>query len=646
MPKAYNFDQFFLSGLEPGISPFLSPSSQRWGRNFSLKNSFFAFFLLLLAKAVSALSPALSHFFLGVIYFSLGTSAILKASKDIFKINVNVNVLMTAAAFASILIGSAYEGAILLVLFALANALNEQVALKTKSAIHHLHKINPTKALLLKEDGSCIEKSIKEVAKGDLLLVKAGEIVPLDSMVVSGASHVNLEHLTGEAVPVLAKEKDILAAGSKNLNGILKVRVLKVFDYSTLNTIIHLIQDAQKQKPKIQTFFESFSKSYSISIIVLTVALAFLMPFFLPLAYLGHDGSFYRALAFLIASSPCALIFAVPAAYLSAISAAAKKGIILKGGKILDALSGIRKIAFDKTGTLTEASLELFSLKRISGNLPAEKALALAASLEQAAKHPIAAAICAAAEEKKLALLPAEDLTVIPGYGVEGFFPSSALGHLNKEKKEKVFLGHPSYFKKASLLKEGSVFLFAEDNIFAFTFSDKVKSNLKSLLAKLKRLQLKPVMLTGDSCEKAERIAGELNLSEYYAELSPQDKLELIDKFSSNSPVAMVGDGINDAPALGKAAVGISMGRIGSAVAVDVSDVILIKDELQQLPWLFNKAFKTKTIVKENIFLALGVIVLASVPALLGLIPLWLAVLLHEGGTVIVGLNGLRLLKK
>ncbi len=650
-PKAYNFDQFFLSGLEPSVNPFLSQSSQKWGKSLSLKNGLFALGLLLFAHIIATINQPFSYFSLTVIYFLLGTPAILKTSKDIFKIKVNINVLMTLAAFLAILIGSPYEGALLLVLFALANALTEQVAFKTKSAIHELNKINPTKVLLLKEDDSTVEKSIKEIAVGDLLLIKAGEIVPLDSVVISGSSSLNLEHLTGEATPVLVKTGDEIPSGAKNQEGAFKIKVLKTFNYSTLNTIIRLIQSAQNQKPKIQTFFDSFSKAYALTIIGLTAIFAFTLPLFFDLTYFGKTGSFYRALAFLIASSPCALILAVPAAYLSSISSAAKKGIILKGGIILDALASIKKIAFDKTGTLTQGSLKLLSLEKINdSNLPSSEkdlleqdALAIAASLEQGAKHPIANAITEAAQEKKLSLLPIENLKVIPGYGVEGELDIASL-----KEKTKVFLGHPSYLKAEHLLelKKGSVFLFIEKNIFAFQFEEQVKSHLKELILKLKKMKLSSLILTGDSKINAQKIAEDLKLDEYYAELKPEDKLKLISQFSHSSPMAMVGDGINDAPALAKATVGISMGQIGSATAVDASDVILIKDNLQVLPWLFKKSYKTQLIVKENILLALSVIVCASLPALLGWIPLWVAVLLHEGGTVLVGLNGLRLLRK
>ena len=662
-PKAYNFDQFFLSGLDPSVSPFLSANSQKWGKSLSLKNSLFALFFLLLAHAVANINLPFSYFLLTIIYFLLGTPAILKTSQDIFKITVNINVLMTLAAFLSILIGSPYEGALLLVLFALANALTEQVTFKTKSAIHELNKINPTKVLLLKEDGTFIEKSIKEIAVGDQLLIKAGEIVPLDSVVISGSSTLNLEHLTGESTPVLAKSGDTIPSGAKNREGSLTIKVLKTFTSSTLNTIIRLIQSAQEQKPKIQTFFDNFSKVYALSIIGLTVIFALTLPLFFNLPYLGAEGSFYRSLAFLIASSPCALILAVPAAYLSAISSAAKKGVILKGGIVLDALASIKKIAFDKTGTLTKGTLKLLLLEKINSSpsdssasaiekLSEKEALAIAASLEKGAKHPIANAISAAAAAQKLALLPIENLKVIPGYGVEGELllsqETNKKATAQNNSKIKVFLGHPAYLKAEHLLQksQGSVFLFVQDTVFAFQFEDLVKDRSKELISTLKKMKLRSLMLTGDSKPNAKKISDALGLDEYYAELKPEDKLELISKFSHTSAMAMVGDGINDAPALAKATVGISMGQIGSATAVEASDVILIKDDLLVLPWLFKKADKTQLIVKENIMLALGVIVCASLPALLGWIPLWVAVLLHEGGTVLVGLNGLRLLKK
>ena len=646
MSAPYLFDEFFASGREETISPFLTRRSRSWGKNLSLKSSSLAAGCLILAFLFSFTHPPISNLFLTCVFFLAGTPALIEAISDLKNFEINIDILMTTAAFVAVLIDSSLEGALLLVLFEMSGALESAVSQKTMSAINNLNHLAPKFAFVVAEDGTTYEKSVRDITVGTRLLIKAGEIVPLDGRVVNGTSSVNLVHLTGESVPNPKQAGDELPAGARNLDAALTVEVTRTSSDSTLTQIIKLITEAQEAKPRLQRALDRFGKTYATTIISLTFLFALAFPFFLSISYFGMEGSVYRALAFLIAASPCALIIATPTAYLSAISACARKGIILKGGTILDALSTCKIIAFDKTGTLTTGELVCTAIKPIGETKISElEALAVAAALERHVVHPIASAITRLATEKKAAVLELANVKTIPGYGLEGVL---------RDRPIPVAIGLVDYITKKierpiSLPQEKNQILAAlaiGEDLFLFQFADQVRHTIPQLMEALqKNHNLRPVMLTGDHEHNAQAVGTILGIPEIFANLRPDDKLKKIASLQEEGALAMVGDGINDAPALTRATVGISMGRIGSATAVDASDVVLLNDDLHLLEWLFHKSKLTQRIVKQNLVLSLGIICLASLPALLGLIPLWLAVVLHEGGTVLVGLNGLRLLR-
>ncbi|MBU6383300.1 MAG: cadmium-translocating P-type ATPase [Verrucomicrobia bacterium] len=625
MKTPYLFDEFLSSGGEESMSPFLIASSRKWGKNLHLRSAGLASALLALAFAFSFLSTPLSHLFLLFVYFLVGVPALIASLNDLKNLEINIDVLMTLAAFLALVIDSGLEGALLLVLFELSHGMEDAVSTKAKSALHNLNHIAPKFAHMIDADGMQYEKSVRDIRVGERVLVKHGEIVPLDGKVVEGISSVNLVHLTGESLPVPKTVGEIVPAGAKNLEAALVVEVNRTASDSTLTRIIRLITEAQSAKPKLQRWLDRFGQYYATAIIALTFLFAVGLPFVASMSYFGHEGSVYRALAFLIAASPCALIIATPTAYLSSISASARKGILLKGGITLDALARCSIVAFDKTGTLTTGELEC-----ASGNC-SDAALAVAYGLERNVKHPIAASICKLAQKRGLQPAQIAHFKVIPGKGVEGVVEG-----------KRVAIGRPDWIGVKGEHTGVLAALLHEGNTSLFRFTDQVRHDLPTLL---KALPLRPVMLTGDHLQSAHTVAKALGISEVYANLRPEDKLDKVAELSEAGGLVMVGDGINDAPALARATVGISMGRIGSATAVDASDVVLLNDDLHLLSWLFRKSKKTQAIVKQNLTLALSVIVLATTPALLGLVPLWLAVILHEGGTVLVGLNSLRLLR-
>ncbi len=656
-PKPYIFDEFFAFGQEESVSPFLKKGSRKWAYHLPLKNSLFSLFLLLFSFGIFYVNKPAGYFFLSFVYFLMGLPSLIHAVEDLRKLEINLDLLMTLSAFLALGIGSPFEGALLLVLFALAGALENAVSYKTRGSIHALKATIPSSANLLQEDGTVVEKSIQDIEVGMKLFVQSGEMVPVDGKVCDGASSISIAHLTGESQPIAVHVGDEIPGGSLNIEGSLTISATKEGTGSAIIQIIKLIASAEEKKPKMERFFFRFGKSYSLFVIFATLAFALFAPFFFSFSFFGIEGSIYRALTFMIAASPCALIIAIPSAYLSAISSSAKKGIIIKGGAILDALCTCKKIAFDKTGTLTEGKLSFTSIEPVEKSiLLPDNALQLGASVEKASTHPVALSLCNAAKEKKLPLLPSQDFVTFPGDGVEGKIAiKDHLFHVRLGKKSFIeeFLSGPQKealhkaLEKAATSGDILSLLLIDSSLFLLHFQDALRKETKKLIDEIKEHHhLEPMILTGDIEENALKIGACLQIKKIFALLRPEDKLKKISKFSQKEGLIMVGDGINDAPALARATVGISMGKIASATALNASDVVLLSDRLLPISWLLEKAKSTKRIVFENLFLAITVIALASIPSLIGALPLWLAVILHEGGTLLVGLNSLRLLKQ
>lgn len=654
------FEEFFELGQEESSSPFLTPDSRSWGSNLTLKASIAAAILLMISFTLSFSTAtfALSNLILISVYFLAGIPSLIEAIEDLLNFEINIDILMTLAAFSSILIGSSMEGALLLVLFSLSGSIEDAVTAKAKSSISTLHRLSPTKATIIDDTGTLLERSIKDISVGAHILIKAGQIVPLDGLVIEGTSSVNQVHLTGENLPVTKKTGDPVAAGARNLEGRLILQVTHTSADSTLSRIIQLVTQAQEARPALQRWFDQLSKGYAIVIILLSAFFALTFPWIFQIPFLGFEGSLYRAVAFLIAASPCALIIAIPIAYLSAISICARRGILLKGGITLDAITHCTAVAFDKTGTLTTGILVCSGIEAFEGQTQdRNRAIAAAYALERNANHPIAKAIIAYAEQQNIPPAILRDFRSIPGYGLEGIIeypetervsgiignPDYILPKLSQEQSIRLNL----QLQKIRASGELVALLLLGDEIFIFQFHDTLRPKIQETIQDLHtKRNWKIVMLTGDHEDSARKIAAEAGIDEYRANLKPEDKLHYVSQLSSQKGLVMIGDGINDAPALARATVGICMGKVGTTAAIDASDVILLHDNIELLDWLVEKAFKTRAIVRQNLILALAAIFVASLPALAGLVPLWLAVVLHEGGTVLVGLNALRLLRK
>lgn len=658
-PHPVVFEEFFELGLPESISPFLKPSSRGWGANLTLKASIAAAFLLLLSFVLSFYHHfmPISSFLLILVYFMAGIPSLIESIEDLLELEINIDILMTLAAFSSVLIGSGIEGALLLVLFALSGSIEDAVESKAKSSISSLNKLSPTKACVIDADGTLLERALSDIPIGSKILVKSGQVVPLDGVVIEGISSVNLVHLTGENLPVTKKVGDTVAAGARNLEGALVLNVTHISADSTLARIIQLVTQAQEARPALQRWFDKLSRGYAITIILLAGLFALTLPLVVGIPFLGIEGSVYRGLAFLIAASPCALIIAIPIAYLSAISVCARKGILLKGGITLDALASCTAMAFDKTGTLTTGDLTCEGLESMESSSKEEinQALSVAYAMERNAVHPIAKSILSYAKNHQIPLGSMKDFKAIPGFGLEAIAITS-------QGEQLTYIGHPDYIltkippDKAKKLLEKTqeiqgrgeliAVMLMGSQLFLFRFHDTLRPKIKETVQEIKKNRgWRVIMLTGDHEDSAKRIANEVNIDEYYANLRPEDKLSHVTKIAQERGLAMVGDGINDAPALARATVGICMGKVGSTAAIDAADVVLLHDNIELLDWLLGKAYQTQTIVKQNLTVAIAAIFIASLPALAGIVPLWLAVIMHEGGTVLVGLNALRLLK-
>ncbi|ANH78664.1 cation-translocating P-type ATPase [Candidatus Chlamydia sanziniae] len=640
---------FFESGMTEDTSPMLSQQNRKLSHNLTLKASYVSlgtYVIALLSYWCGA--PNLSNLFVIFTFFLAGTPALIKSLDDIRHKMVNIDILMTSAALGSIFIGGALEGSLLLVLFAISEALGQMVSGKAKSTLASLKRLAPTIGWIVLDNGNLQKIPVSKIQVGDIIRIKSGEVVPLDGEIVHGSSSVNLMHLTGEKVPKSCQLGSIIPAGAYNLEGSFDLRILRTGADSTITHIINLVIQAQNSKPHLQQRFDKYASIYVLTIFGIAAAIAILVPLFSSIPFLGPDSAFYRALAFLIAASPCALIIAIPIAYLSAVNACAKHGILLKGGVVLDRLVSCNAVVMDKTGTLTTGNLTCIRYDFFGPENP--DLLPSILALEQSSSHPIAKAIVDYLTKQSIPSRPADRYLMVPGKGVQGFFQNKeafvgktevALKALSPEYVEEL----KKRIHKAKQVGEICSLAYLGSSCVLFYFKDTPRPHATEIIQDLKNLGYPVCMLTGDHKISAENTARSLGISEVFSDLSPDDKLKKIRELAKERHILMVGDGINDAPALAQATVGIAMGEAGSATAIEAADVVLLHDALTALPWIIQKAKQTRKIVSQNLVLALSVILLVSWPASLGIIPLWLAVILHEGSTIIVGLNALRLLK-
>eukprot|EP00252_Welwitschia_mirabilis_P018970 TRINITY_DN4266_c0_g1_i1.p1 TRINITY_DN4266_c0_g1~~TRINITY_DN4266_c0_g1_i1.p1 ORF type:complete len:852 (-),score=168.18 TRINITY_DN4266_c0_g1_i1:524-3079(-) len=649
--------------------------------------------LLLLAAAcpyvlpIKAARPA-QNVFIQLAFPLVGISSALDALIDIAGGRVNIHVLMALAAFASAFMGNALEGGLLLAMFNVAHIAEEYFTKQAMGDVKALKESNPEFALVLDSFDSTKDFSslttrqipVNDLEVGSYILVRAGEAVPVDGEVRQGRSMVTVEHLTGEANPIEKQVGDHVPGGARSLDGMLIIKTYKAWEDSTLSRIMQLTQEAHSNKPRLQRWLDQFGEQYSRIIVALSVAVAFVGPFAFRWPLIGTPGargSIYRALGLMVAASPCALAVA-PLAYATAISACASKGILLKGGHVLDALAACDTIAFDKTGTLTTGELVCKAIEPILGHrLSAERngnhisccnptceeeALAVAAAMERGATHPIARAVVDHSEGKELPPISIKTFESLPGKGLVATLISVQSGDGITMKASLGSLDYiASLFRNECLsekIKEAAfaspygqdlvrAVLSVDNKVTLFHFEDKIRPEAVDIISSLKKkANLRLMMMTGDHSSSAWRVAKAVGIEEVYSSLKPEDKLHQVKVLSRDGAggLIMVGDGINDAPALAAATVGIVLARRASATAVAVADVLLLEDNIGRVPFVLEKAHQTASVVKQSVGLALSCILFAGLSSVLGFLPLWLTVLLHEGGTLLVCINSVRAL--
>jgi Cd2+/Zn2+-exporting ATPase len=578
---------------------------------------------------------------------------------------LSIDFLMGAAALGAAAVGSPLEGVILIFLFSLSNTLEHYAMGRTRSAIQALMKISPQEATLLDEAGNEIGRvPVAELVPGQRVLVRPGERVAADGVVVSGSSEVDQAAITGESVPVRKKEGDPVYAGTISEGGMLVVEVSRLAGETMLAKIVRLVEQAQEERAPAQHFIDRFAHPYTLAVVAATAVAAIAPPL---VAGVAWGEAFYRAMTLLVVASPCALVISTPSAILSAIANGARYGILFKGGAYLDLAGTIDTIAFDKTGTLTQGEPELVGLvaeadlaAALGGEawrgaspdaITGDRLLALAAALEHPAEHHLARAVVAAAREQKIEIGEVEGFTAIPGEGVHGWVEGEHLWAGNLKMAERMgaepgplLLG---WTAEQTSHARSVIYLGGEGATFgAMAFGDTLKPNAAATVRHLKYEGIRWItVLSGDHPEAVRAIAAELGADEVRAGLLPHEKVEAVRTLVARSGgVAMVGDGVNDAPAMATATLGIAMGAAGTDVAIETADVVLMSDDIEKVDYVIHLGKRGRRVVRQNVYFSVGWMLMLVVVALTIGIPLTLAVVAHEGSTLLVALNGLRLL--
>ena len=618
-------------------------------------------FALSFAKGIGAFIPLV--FYIGAYIFG-GFFTTKEAALTIFKGEFEIDFLMLVAAIGAAILGDWAEGALLLFLFSLGHALEHFAMEKARKSIAALTALAP-KTAWLKQDGNTIEVKIEELQKGDVIVIKPNTKISADGIVVSGSSSVNQAPITGESIPVdklsfddpdisidNAEKLDAkyrVFAGTINGNELLEVKVTKEASDSTLSRLVKMVNEAQTQKSPTQQFTDKVERYYVPVILILVVLLCF--------AFVVIDEpfskSFYRAMSVLVAASPCALAISTPSAVLSGVARAARAGVLVKGGRPLEDLGELTALAFDKTGTLTEGKPKLTNVIPLNG-IGEKDLLQIVVAVEALSDHPLAKAIVKGGKEKlgDINIQQAHDMEVVLGKGLK------ALLH-----KDEIFMGNLALFESlddskpsqqlisdvAKLEQAGNTTMVVrrnKDYIGVIAVMDIPRQEARQALEELKKTGIRRmIMLTGDNQKVAEAVAKQIGITDAWGSLLPEQKVEAIKKLrAEEKEVAMVGDGVNDAPAMANSTVGIAMGAAGSDVALETADIALMGDKLLLLPFAIGLSRKAKSIIKQNLFISMGMVAVLIPLTILGLTSLGPAVMGHEGSTLLVVLNALRLL--
>ncbi|MFD1019121.1 heavy metal translocating P-type ATPase [Thalassobacillus hwangdonensis] len=560
--------------------------------------------------------------------------------------SLDMNVLMASAAIGAALIGEWFEGATVVWLFALGNSLQNRSIERTRESIRSLINLAPSEATV-KSGDQLIRKPVEEVSVNDVIIIKPGDKIPLDGEILSGTSSVNQAPITGESLPVDKQQGDTVYAGTVNESGSLEVKVTKLVEDTTIAKIIHLVEEAQEKKAPTQAFVDRFANVYT----PIVFALALLVMVVPPLFGFGSWGEWvYKGLALLVVACPCALVISTPVAIVSAIGNAARNGVLIKGGTFLEKAGAIQAIAFDKTGTLTEGKPKVAEVIALQNNR--EELIGITRTIEEHSTHPIAQAIITYAVERNIPAKQGDAFKAIAGKGAQATING-----------KEYFAGNPKLFKEMeiplreieeridALQRNGNTLVVIgtrTEILGVIAVADTIRDITVQSIQKLKQVGMEEmVMLTGDNEGTAKKIATETGVDRYFAELLPEDKVSAVKKLQDEGKrVAMVGDGINDAPALATADLGIAMGGAGTDTAMETADIVLMADNLEKLPHTVRLSRRALKIIKQNVWFSLITKLAALLLIFPGVLTLWMAVLSDTGAALIVILNSMRLLKQ
>ena len=603
-----------------------------------------------------------------IAYLAGGYSGMKGAIEEARQGRLDIDFLMITAALGAALIGEWEEGALLLFLFTLSGALEEFAMDRTRAAIEALADLRPDTARVLR-NGVELSVPVDDLAPGEIVLVRPGERLPVDGLVIKGMTSIDQSPITGESVPVHKEVDDQVFAGTINGSGAIEVTVTTPAGESTLSKIIKLVEEAQEDTTPTQQFIDRFSQPYTYVVIGAT-----LLAIVLPWLFLNEpfDATLYRAMTLLVVASPCALIISTPASVLSAIGSAARGGVLFKGGAYIERMAAIDAIAFDKTGTLTVGRPVVTNVHPLTGH-SAEDLLVLAGSAEKLSEHHIGRAILEEAKQRGLALDEPIDFVAIAGHGLQAKFDRGDhvetvyIGNERLYMSENMELSPAIRMIGEALRKQGKTAMLVvrrstvEDTLGTdrdwevvgfIAVADALRPEAPAAVAALREQGIERIaMLTGDNEAVAANIAAEVGIDEVYSGLLPQEKVTIVKDLAEESQIAMVGDGVNDAPALATATVGIAMGAGGTDVALETADVVLMSSDLSKLPFVVHLSRKAERIIRQNVIFSVGVIVVLVTLTIVAPIfvqgfqlPLPLGVVGHEGSTLIVVANGLRLL--
>lgn len=618
-------------------------------RNWNLLVSLFLIILALGSQVVNGEDALLTEglFILAIIIG--GFSLFKEGFSDLLKLNFSMESLMTIAIIGAAIIGEWTEGSIVVILFAISEALERFSMDKARQSIRSLMDIAPKEALIRRNN---VEQmiNVSKIEVGDIMIIKPGQKIAMDGQVIKGHSSVNQAAITGESVPIEKNINDDIFAGTINEEGALEVKVTKHVNDTTIAKIIHLVEEAQGERAPAQAFVDKFAKYYTPTIMVIA-ALIVIVP---PLFFNGDWNTWlYQGLSLLVVGCPCSLVISTPVSIVSAIGNSAKNGVLVKGGIYLEEIGGLKAIAFDKTGTLTKGTPTVTDFTTVDSK-DEEKYFSIITALESYSQHPLASAILKEADNRAISYksVVVDEFTSITGKGIQG----------NIEGITTYLVGSPKLFE--SILTDNSkiienyqrlqqqgktaMLLGTDKQILAvIAVADELRESSKAVIEKLHDLGIEhTIMLTGDNATTAQSIGKQTGVTEIKGDLMPQDKLDYIKSLKETyGKVAMVGDGINDAPALAASTVGIAMGGAGTDTALETADVALMGDDLQKLPFIVKLSRQTLRIIKQNITFSLGIKLLALLLVVPGWLTLWIAILADMGATILVTLNGLRLMK-